>query len=185
MKIHVISSIYFKFWWYFLSCKNLPYKICTQVWVQPPDLLFLVVLLSFTSAFTNFRTSFNINYLKIWFLLATIIFFNRFTQTPHPLQGQNLLSVMKVFCQCSLSIRGVLHEKKWNVSDSLLIHLFSVLLLLINTCKLGDKIPPRKHYVVSQHNYARWHNIMQNASLQSTNWDNKIKKYIAFWISSS
>ena len=30
-------------------------------------------------------------------------FFNRFTQTPNPLNGQNLLSMTKVFCQCSLT----------------------------------------------------------------------------------
>ena len=30
-------------------------------------------------------------------------FFNRFTQIPNPLNGQNSLSLTKVFCQCSLT----------------------------------------------------------------------------------
>ena len=30
-------------------------------------------------------------------------FFNRFTQIPHPLKGQNPLSMTKVFCWCSLT----------------------------------------------------------------------------------
>ena len=48
-------------------------------------------------------TSFNITSKKIF----VAIFFNGFTQNPHPLNDQNPLSVTKVFCRCSLTTSKV------------------------------------------------------------------------------
>ena len=84
-----------------------------QVWtvltkiskIQPSDLLILAALYYLlhqqVSFFTNFRTSFNImkkDYCQ------KFSFFNRFTQTPHPLNGQNPLSMTIFFCHCSVIV---------------------------------------------------------------------------------
>ena len=68
--------------------------------MQPLDLLFLVVFYSSTYHFSIiFRASYN-----IWKIdcCHEFSFFNGFTQTPHPLNSQNLLSMTNVFCQCPL-----------------------------------------------------------------------------------
>ena len=66
--------------------------------IEPPDLLFLVFISFYISRYhfsQIFRMSFRIIRKKDFF---QFFFFNGFTQTPpHPLNGQNLLSMMKVF----------------------------------------------------------------------------------------
>ena len=66
---------------------------------------------SFISCSTSVFISADIisyNFLALYFALTEkdfcrkFSFFNRFTQTPQPLNDQNLLSVAKVFCQFSL-----------------------------------------------------------------------------------
>ena len=80
-KMHALFTLYFKFWR-----------------IQPPDFLFFVVFISFyisRSHFSQiFRTSFNITWKRDF--CHKFSFFNRFTQTA-PLNGQNPLSVTKVF----------------------------------------------------------------------------------------
>ena len=77
-------------------------KICK---IEPPDLLFLVVFISFYISryhFSQFsRTSFNIIckkdfHHKFSFLTDSL------NHPSYPLKNQNPLSVMKVFCWCSL-----------------------------------------------------------------------------------
>ena len=76
--------------------------------VQPPDLLFIIVFITFYISryhfSQSFRTSFNIIRKKDF--RHKFSFFNRFTQTPspHPLNGQNMLSRTIVFCQCFLNV---------------------------------------------------------------------------------
>ena len=96
IKWKIIFTLYFKFWRHIrlmLICK-----------IEPPDLLILVIFIIFYISRYNFsqifRTSFNI----IWKKHFCRDFFNGFTQTPQPLNGQNLLSVTKGFCPCSLMI---------------------------------------------------------------------------------
>ena len=63
---------------------------------------------SFTSAFTSADIIFY-NFLELVSKLSKkdfrheFSFFNGFTQIPHPLNGQNPLSMIKVFCRCSLT----------------------------------------------------------------------------------
>ena len=82
-------------------------KICR---IEPPDLLFLVSTSFYISRLhvsQIFETSFRIICKKKRFLSLTF-FFNGFPQPPpspplHSLISQNPLSMMKVFCQCSLA----------------------------------------------------------------------------------
>ena len=72
--------------------------------MQPQDLLFLVAdIIDYISRYDFpriFRTSFNI----IWNedFCHEFSFFNGFTQTPHPLNGQNQLSMAKFFTDAPL-----------------------------------------------------------------------------------
>ena len=88
----------------FQVLKVLLIKYCK---IQSLDPSFLVVFISFYISRYHFsqvfRTSFNIIWKKIF---VTNFFFNRFTETPYPLKNQNLLSMTKVFCQCSLTYHG-------------------------------------------------------------------------------
>ena len=75
-------------------------KICK---IQPLDLLFIVV-------FNSFCISKQISFSQLHSgLSAKKIFchefslFNRFMQTPTPLNSQNLLSMTNFFCQCSIN----------------------------------------------------------------------------------
>ena len=78
-------------------------KICK---IEPPDLLFLVVFISFYISryiiFHKFLELYSI--LSVKKIFVTNFFFNGFTQSPspNPLNGQNPLSVTKV-CRCSLN----------------------------------------------------------------------------------
>ena len=75
--------------------------------IQPPDLLHQQI--SFSTNLKNFIQ----HYLKK-------IFFNGFTQTPvHLFNDQNPLSMMKVFCQCSLIFFG---DQTSNATDGTKIH---------------------------------------------------------------
>ena len=72
-------------------------------YIQLPVLLFLVL-----HQFLYQQISFFYNFLELHSTLSEkdfrhkFSFFNRFTQTSYPLNGQNLLSGIKVFCQFSL-----------------------------------------------------------------------------------
>ena len=86
----------------FQVLKVLLIKICK---IHLADLLFLVVFISFYISryqffLQMFRTSFNIIWKKDF--CHKFSFFNGSTQTPHPLNAQNLLSMTKVFSQFSL-----------------------------------------------------------------------------------
>ena len=76
-----------------------------KIWLRV--LLFLVVLHQLLhqqiSFFTTFQSLIQI-YLKKDFC-HEFLFFSRLTQTLKLLDGQNLLSVTKVFCRCSLSLK--------------------------------------------------------------------------------
>ena len=75
--------------------------------IQPPDLLHQQI-----SFYTNLK-NFIQYYLKK-------IFFNGFTQTPvHLFKDRNPLSMMKVFCQCSLIFFG---DQTSNATDGTKIH---------------------------------------------------------------
>ena len=75
--------------------------------IQPPDLLHQQI--SFSTNLKNFIQY----YLKK-------IFFNGFTQTPvHLFKDRNPLSMMKVFCQCSLIFFG---DQTSNATDGTKIH---------------------------------------------------------------
>ena len=93
----ILSKI---FYIVFQVLKVLLIKICK---IQSLDLLFLVVFISFSISRYHFlqvfRTSFNIIWKKDF--RHKFSFFNRFIQThsPHPLNSQNPLSLIKVFCQ--------------------------------------------------------------------------------------
>ena len=93
-KIQACSILYLKF---FEDTSVKSYKI------QLPVLLFLVL-----RQFLYQQKSIFYNFLKLRSALFEkdfrhkFSFCNRFTQTSHPLNGQNMLSVTKVFCQFSL-----------------------------------------------------------------------------------
>ena len=95
------TKIKWKIYALFQVLKLLLIKICK---IQLLDLLFLVVFISFYISRYHFsqilRTSFN----NIWKkdFCHEFSFFIKFTQTPQPLNGQNPLSMTKVFYRCSL-----------------------------------------------------------------------------------
>ena len=94
LKIQACFTLYFKFW-EGTSVKS--YKI------QLPVLLFLVshqFLYQQVSLFYNFLEHHSTLSEKDF--CCKFFFFNEFSQTAHPLNIQNLLSVAKVFCQFSL-----------------------------------------------------------------------------------
>ena len=95
-KIHAPFILYFKFWRYSYL------KICKRT--EQPDLFFLVVFISFYISKYHFsqifRTSFSIIGKKDF--CHKFSFLTDSFKPPHPLNSQNLLSVTKVFCQCSL-----------------------------------------------------------------------------------
>ena len=80
--------------------------------IEPPDLLFIVVLISFYISKHHFsqifRTLFNI-YLKKDFR-HKFFFFNGFTKAsfPHPLNCENPLSLTKFFVVASLMVKSKL-----------------------------------------------------------------------------
>ena len=82
----------------FQVLKVLLTKICK---IQPPDLLFIVVFISFYIRRYHFsqmfRTSFIIILKKI-FVMNFPFLTDSLNPLPHPLNGQN----QRVFCQCSL-----------------------------------------------------------------------------------
>ena len=73
-------------------------KICK---IQPLDLLFLVIFISFYINRYHFSQIFKTSFSIIWKkdFCHKFSFFNRVTQTPTPLNGQNLRSMTRVFCQ--------------------------------------------------------------------------------------
>ena len=81
--------------------KVLQWKVIRHI--QLPVLLFLVL-----HQLLYQQISFFYNFLELHSTLSEkdfrhkFSFFNRFTKTSYPLNGQNLLSVIKVFCQFSL-----------------------------------------------------------------------------------
>ena len=64
---------------------------------------FLFLILAFTST-ENFSQNFSISFNIIWNILYCQIGYNGFSQSPPPLNSQNLLSVTKVFCRQSLTV---------------------------------------------------------------------------------
>ena len=102
-KIHAPFILYFKLSRYVLQ-KFLKYS---QIFY------FLVAFISFYLSrypFSQiFRTSFNTTICRKDFCHNFFLNFNGFTQTLYPLNDQNLLSVTKVFCRCSLH--------KWQKQD--------------------------------------------------------------------
>ena len=75
---------------------------------------------SFTSAFTSADIIFY-NFLELNSKLSKkdfrhkFSFFNSFTQIPHPLNSQNLLSMIKVFCRCCLTGKSsICNSEDWN-----------------------------------------------------------------------
>ena len=83
--------------------------------MQPLDLLFLVFYVRFHINRYHLSLIFRASY-NIWKkdFRHEFSFFNGFTQNPHPHNGQNLLSVTKVFCRCSL-IDGIRNKKEKKV----------------------------------------------------------------------
>ena len=81
-------------------------KICK---IQPPDLLFPVAFISFYISRYHFlqifRTSFRIIRKKDF--RHEFSFLTDSLKSPQPLQGQNPLSVIEVFCRCSLNTLGL------------------------------------------------------------------------------
>ena len=98
----VTWKIYPLFKLYFEALKVLLINICQMSHQIFYFLLFYTSLYISRHHFSQiFRTSRNIIWKKRFSL--RISFFDRFTQTPHPLNSQNPLTVTKVFCLCSLS----------------------------------------------------------------------------------
>ena len=83
--------------------------------IQPPDLLFLVVFISFYISRYHFpqffRTSFNITWKKNFVRNFTFLADSLHLPFPHPFNGQNPLYVTKVSCWCSLNQKGYFQTK--------------------------------------------------------------------------
>ena len=78
-------------------------KICK---IEPPDLLFLAVFISYyINRYIIFHKFLELHsILSVKKIFVTDFLFNGSTQNPHPLNGQNLLSVTKFCCRCSRKI---------------------------------------------------------------------------------
>ena len=92
----------------FQGLKVLLIKICK---IQPPGLLFLFVFISFYISRYPFSQIFRTLFNNIWkkYFHHKFFFFNGFAQIlppTTPLNSQNLLSMTKVFCWCSLIIKA-------------------------------------------------------------------------------
>ena len=74
-------------------------KICKM---QPPDLLFLFVFISFYVSSYHFSKTFRTSFNNIRKNNTNFSFSMDSLRFPHPLNSRNPLSVTKVFCQCSL-----------------------------------------------------------------------------------
>ena len=104
---------------YLFSIVSQVLKVLLICKIQPPDLLFICVFISFyISRYYFSETSRLYSKISEKIFSPQIFLFNRFTQTtPTPLNGQNLLSVTKVYCQwCSLILPntfGHLTETAW------------------------------------------------------------------------
>ena len=91
---------------FYIVCQVLKIHLIKAYKAQSPrSFIFYCFTLASTSAdiiFDNFSELCSILSEKIFHV--TLSFFNRLTQIPHPLNRQNLLSVIKDFCQCSLIV---------------------------------------------------------------------------------
>ena len=147
----------------------------------------------FTSAFTSEDIIFY-NFLELDSKLSKKDFchkfyFNSCTQTPHSLNDQNPLSVMKVFCWCSLkqlasSVK--LGTAFWNFYWKLYITLFSTPILRMHV-KFGDKTLTHwtkyKHYKKKQFKYSNLVLIYKLYDVEELYKNNKILRisdYIKF-----
>ena len=89
----------------FQVLKVLLIKICM---IEPPDLLFSIAFISFYISRYHFFHKFlelhsTLSEKSIFIMNFPFLF--RFTETlPHPLNGQNPLSMTKAFCPCSLML---------------------------------------------------------------------------------
>ena len=81
--------------------KVLLIKICK---IQPPDLLFLFVFISFYFSRYHFSQISRTLFKNIWkkYYRHEFPFLTDSLRILHPLNGQNPLCVTKVFCRCSL-----------------------------------------------------------------------------------
>ena len=91
--------------------------------MQPLDCLFLVALCEILhqqiSFFTNFQSLIQ-QYLKKRFS-SQIFLFSQIHSNPHPLNGQNLLSVIKVFYRCYL-LQSLKKSKKLFIMEKLHVY---------------------------------------------------------------
>ena len=79
------------------------WKICK---IEPHQILyFLLFLLAYIRTYTIFHKFLELHsILSVKKIFVTDFLFNGSTQNPHPLNGQNLLSVTKFCCRCSRKI---------------------------------------------------------------------------------
>ena len=120
-KIHALFTLCFQ------VLKVLLIKICE---IQPPDLFLLLFLLAFTSTDIIFHKCLELHSTlseKNAFVTSFSFLTNSLNPHFHPVKGQNLLSMAKVFCWFSVKqtlgqswhyIRNVLHKSQvkelWN-----------------------------------------------------------------------
>ena len=94
--------------WKIQACFILHFKFLEGTSVESYTIQLPVLLVLVLHQFLYQQISFFYNFLELHSTLSEkdfrhkFSFFNRFTQTSYPLNGQNLLSVIKVFCQFSL-----------------------------------------------------------------------------------
>ena len=113
-KIHAQKKNTCSFYTVFQVLEVLLIKICK---IQPLDLLFLVIFISFYINRYHFSQIFKTSFSIIWKkdFCQNFPFLMESLKLPTPLNNQNLLSMTRVFCRCSLtkkilcSIRKVLH----------------------------------------------------------------------------
>ena len=94
--------------------------------IEPPNVLFVVVFISFYISRYNywqlFRTSFNIICKKDF---CHEFIFKQIHSTPRPLNGQNPLSVTKAFRWCALTSSNFAFSSFWVYHEDLFFVLFS------------------------------------------------------------
>ena len=108
---------------FYIAFQVLKVRLLKTCKTEPPNVLFVVVFISFYISryhfWQIFRTSFNIICKKDFYFLTDSL------KPPHPLNGQNPLSVTKDFRWCAFTSSNFVFSSFWIYHEDLFFVLFS------------------------------------------------------------